>query len=73
MQLVNQAVGQELVPQCAAAEHQDVVAGLALERSDLVVGVRAVVMRVLLRQGSVSPGTRLSDATAATDASTGCC
>jgi hypothetical protein len=39
IQFVEQTVGQQVVPECAAAEDQDVFAGLAFEFGDLLVSV----------------------------------
>jgi hypothetical protein len=39
MQLVDQAVVEQIVPEDVAAEHQDVAPRAALQRPDLVVGV----------------------------------
>jgi hypothetical protein len=41
VQLVDEAVDQQIVPERAAAEDQDVLTGLSLEPGDPLVGVRA--------------------------------
>jgi len=39
VQLVDQIVGQQIVPECAAAKGQDLSAGLAFELCNLLVSV----------------------------------
>jgi hypothetical protein len=63
VELVDQTVRQQVVPQGAAAEHQDLPAVLPLQLGDLPVRVGAADDPGVWRPGSVSSGVRLSDTT----------